>query len=113
LAIAYDPYLMLLDDPALGEQSASLKHFIFQRWAATVPDDRDPAALPPMVRMAVGEVERITGQNLAVEAEQTGDADIRRRALEHLQRSIRFSEAAADPDAPDAVRAQAMFNLGM
>ena len=113
LTVAYQPYLNLLDSPSLGDDAAALRNFIFQRWAATLPPDQDPGSVPPVVRMAIGEMERIQGQNLAVESEKTGSDALMQQANRHLDRSIRFNQTLTGDDIPPSIRAQAMFNLGM
>lgn len=114
VAAAYEPYTTLLDDPSLGEQAAGLRNYVYSRWAESVEPGEDTSQLPAAVRVAIGEIARIRGQNAMVEAQQSGDEALREQALEHLRQAVAMTEPlAGDADAPDRVRAGAMFNLGL
>lgn len=111
-AAAYEPYVELLDDPALGEAGDALRNYVYTRWADTLDATADAGALPPVVRMALGEVTRVNGQNAALAAEQAGDEAARAAARETLKRSIELNRPLAE-DANPAVKARAMYNLAL
>jgi hypothetical protein len=113
VAAAYEPYLRFLDDPQLGPHAVGLRNYVYTRWADRLDPSTSISDLPPMVRMAIGEIERIQGQNLVIESQQSGDPEPAQRARQHLQRSIELSQSAKADAATDAVRARAAFNLGM
>lgn len=115
-AEAYQPYLDLI------EKSPDLKGFIYKRWKENLPPGADLTKLPPIVPMAVGDLECTDGRNLMVEAINLaqGGADEatinakRDEALPHIQRAIEVNEKLiARPDCPEGVKATAMFNLGV
>lgn len=109
---AFEPYLLLLEDASLGEAGQALSGFIYRRWAASA-GDQDISSLPPMVRMAIAEVARIDGQNLAVDARQNGDEAKLEEAKAMLQRAIEIGNSLTSGDVPNAVRARGMFNVGV
>ncbi len=113
VADAYEIYLDLLNAPELGEQADPLKNYIYTRWEQQLSPDADLSGLPPIVRMAIGEVARIEGQNLAVQAQQNGDADLEVQAQDKLQRAIVVNESLVGAGTPSAVLANARFNLAL
>lgn len=117
IAAAYEPYLELLADESLGEQAASLQNYIYTRWASTPGGaggaGGDVSKLPPVVRMAIGEMARAEGQNAVLDAEQSSDAAKRAEGVAKLERAIAVSEplTAEGVDAP--IRARAMYNVAL
>ncbi len=119
---AYTLYEQFLTDPALGDQALSLKSYIYRRWAARVGEEEAAAPdTPSVVMRAVGEITRMQGQNLAIEAGQL-EADgqdalaLQRReeALPTLDRSIRINRLLLERDSlSPQTRAEAMHNLAM
>ncbi len=111
VAAAYEPYVDLINDPSLGESAEGLRNYVYARWGETL-DVSTPETLPPIVRGALGELRRIEGQNLAIEAEQQEDPEARAAARERLAQAIALNESLLDHPS-DALRARAMFNLAL
>ncbi|MEM0913485.1 MAG: hypothetical protein AAGK09_02635 [Planctomycetota bacterium] len=112
-AAAYRPYLDLLsdiDDPATAD---GLRAVIYDRWADRLAGAASLDAVPPVVRMGVGEQLRQRGQAAAAAARQAGDAAALAEAEEDLQRAIAVNRSLLTPDAEPRVGVTAGFNLGL
>ena len=100
---AYGVYLDLLNDPALGDRAAALRQVIYDRWAAELGPDDDPAAFPPAARLGVADISRRRG----LAARAAGDDAA---AVVALKRAVRAAVALADdPDAPPALIAAGRY----
>lgn len=114
VAIAYEhPYLDLLNDPSLGPSAAGLRRYVYGRWASSFSLDQDPDSLPVVVRMGIGEITRIEGQNLAIQADESGDGSLRQQAMAKLERAIAVNQTLRGPNVVPSVRARGLFNLGL
>lgn len=112
-AAAYRPYLDLLssiDDAATAE---GLRAFIYERWADRLARSSSLEAVPPVVRMGVGERLRRRGQAAAVAARASGDGAALAAAEEDLQRAIEVNRSLIGGDAEPRVAVAAGFNLGL
>jgi hypothetical protein len=97
---SYEVYLDFLDNPQIDGQTAErLRSYIYQRWEASVPEDRDPAELPPAVRLGVATV--------ALGRAQQGQGD----PTELRAKAIRYLETLIGDEVSPEVRAPATFNL--
>ncbi|MFA9477339.1 hypothetical protein ACERK3_03410 [Phycisphaerales bacterium AB-hyl4] len=106
---AYDPYLDLFDDPSLGDAAEGLRMYVFRRWVDTFADDRSRLRLlSPVVLSGIAEAARREGQNLAIEARQTEDADQLAEARDRLALAIEASQALHDSDMADDAPRQAL-----
>jgi len=116
---AYDPYTQLLADRTLGDQVQPIKFYIYKRWQASLGANADLTDQPPVVAVAIGEIARIDGQNLMVEAdrlESDGQAEkstqLRDQAQPRLQRAIAINTVVLNQhNLSSTVQAGAMFNL--
>ncbi|NBC11227.1 MAG: hypothetical protein GVY24_05745 [Planctomycetes bacterium] len=111
LAAAYTPYLEMLDAlPA--EDRQRMEVYIYNRWVETIPDDADLSEYPPMVRMAVTELEMQRGLAAkgAASPDEPGKAE---EAREHFARAIEAGQTLTDPSLPEAERARGMYALAV
>ena len=105
LAAAYEPYRALINE------SEDLRYYIYQRWESiTNMQNILLNDLPPTVRMGVGEIARIEGQNMAILANESSDQALRQQAMEKLQRSIDINSTLNEPNVPTDIRARSLFN---
>ena len=119
--LAYQPYEDLLNDPDLGDQAGHLKFHVFHRWRLRIDEGGDVTAMAPPVVRAIGELSRIEGQNLSIQAEELADAgqgqaaaDLIEQARPKLQQSIQINEALLErKDLGARIRSDAMYNLAM
>lgn len=117
-AQAFRIYDRVMDDPEIpAEQRQALRNFIYDRWARAMTDDVDPATLPDLVLLAVGQFQLAQGRIGLAEAAQAS-ADEREAAVEaarrKLNRSIEMHQLALkSPDISPADRAQCFFNIGL
>ena len=130
LARAYEtPYLQLVEDDPAGFYGPLL----FRRWAERVGPDQDPAALPPMVRMGIGQRLTQRGGGVAEElvflaqnapltpatdaaqrsAEQHRRAALLAQARADLSTAARYNQALASGPADDTLKARGLMNLGL
>lgn len=128
LAEAYEqPYLELIAD----EQNRYAP-YLYTRWAGQVGPDQDPAALPPAVRMGVGQMKSNAGAAIANQLIQLAQADPtanyaipaerqreeqrraqrRAEAEQELNRALSFNETLVGEDVDDALRDRGLMNLG-
>lgn len=102
---AYGVYFDLLDDPNLGDAASAVRNLVYDRWASSLADDADVAALPPVVRMAVADIARRRGM---LDLRQGEEA----RGQAQLQRSIELGQSMGDrAEVGDEVWANAQYNL--
>ncbi len=117
---AYTVYEQLLKNPALEDNALWMRDYVYRRWRAILDPEQDVTQLPPVVVAAVGEISRMEGQNLIVEAlelaqqgQDQAAADLRQQAFPKLDESIRLNKQLLNhPQLSPATRASAMFNLG-
>jgi hypothetical protein len=126
VAASYQPYLQFLAGPIPGDKVQGLRDFIYRRWESSFQDRADagtlPPDMPPVVRMAVCQVLRQQGQQLAEQvarARQEG-ADpavdiqaLRQQADGKLDTAIKLAGTLTAPTVDPAIRSEAMFNLAM
>ena len=114
---AYEPYVYLLADPRLGDASAGLREYVYQRWASSVDKNADLGRLPTMVVAAMGASLRTQGQNLMVDADGAqGDnvQELAAAATEQLTLAVQINtDLLKRPDLSPHVEAGAMFNQAM
>lgn len=114
MARAYEPYLELLNSrdvpPAVRDY---LRFTVYNRWAQGLDPDDDITALPPAVRMAIGQIATTEGQNGTIEAQETGDETLLAEARESLGQSVRVNQTLIGDEIPPNIRAQAMYNLAI
>lgn len=104
LGNAYDAYFSMLKDPALGGAAAGMRSMIYQRWVGDLEVGVSVDDLPPAVRMAVGEVARMKGQQaLLVDGDETGGKKL-------LRWAVAVNGRLDDAELPDAARASGLFN---
>jgi|GEM_PF-2958781 len=121
VAAAYAPYISLMEDPALGEMSVSLRNYIQQRWAATVSPTTNLAQVPPLVAAAVAQMLRSEGQNMMNEAnalivngEESRGQELEKQARPKLQRAIQIADTLlARSDLSPAARSNAMYEKAL
>lgn len=118
VAAAYQVYVDMLDNSAVADSKGFLQGYIYERWANDIDADTDPKTLPAVVRLAVGQLARGQGQNLAIiaanEAESEQQAEeLRSQALEKLERAITMLTPNTADGIADDIRAQSMFNLAL
>lgn len=122
VARAYAVYLAMFNDPALdAERAASLKLYVYRRWAQGMPGDDDLADLPNAVILALGETARTKAQNLTADANRSmKDGDLKRadellaQAAPKLNRAEEVLTLLLTRETPGpAVRAAAMHNLAL
>ena len=102
---AYAVYQDLLADPALGDRAAALRQIIYNRWAAELGPDADPATFAPTARLGVADISRRRG--LAARA-----AGNEAEAIADLKRAVRAARALADdPTASPALVAAGRYQL--
>jgi hypothetical protein len=129
LAEAYEkPYLPLVNnDPA-----NFFGPFLYRRWAEQVDPAEDPAVLPPMVRMGVGQMMTERGsvpsneliylannaplESIAIPAEREREERRRAGLLEQargdLATAVRFNQTLTDEAIDAPVRARGLMSLG-
>ncbi|MEE9211667.1 MAG: hypothetical protein V3U29_03340, partial [Phycisphaeraceae bacterium] len=121
VAGAYQPYVKLLGDPALGDHAVALRNYMYRRWDQSIGAEADLAPLPPVVIVGMAGVARRQGQNLMIDAAQAaaeGNAQraeqLAAQAAPRLERAIRLLAGLSDRDdlAP-AMRAQVAYNRGL
>jgi hypothetical protein len=101
---AYQPYLALLADRALGDARESLKTYIYKRWEANIAPGADLAPLPPVVVGAMGEMARLAGRDLLAENKP-------KEAEAKFNRSLDIcNQLLTRKNLPPAVEAQAMYD---
>ncbi len=115
VALAYQPYRELLDDPDLGAKAGPLQDFIARRWESSISPGQDMSNLPGMMVAALGQVARSRGQNLMDQAATQKDASeasrLRAQGKENLDRAVSLNaELLRRKDLTSSVKAQAMFN---
>ena len=104
---SYRPYLDLLESDALSDRErGTLRSFIYRRWASRMQEAGSAAALPPIVRMGVGE-------HLLTEARRVRSAGDSDRATELFERANAVNETLTDEDLPGRVRARGMYHLAL
>ncbi|MCC6580460.1 MAG: hypothetical protein IT440_08460 [Phycisphaeraceae bacterium] len=114
MAAAYEPYMQLLNDPALGAAAEPLRNYVHQRWMDNLPVGGDLASHPPVVVAAVIESLRVAGQNGMIESAQSDQPGLATEAKARLQRAIALAEQLLQRrDASASARAQTLFNQGL
>lgn len=114
VAQAYQPYLDLLADPEISASADALRNYIHKRWVNKLPPGANLADVPSVVVSAMGEMLRVEGQNLAIEAGQTGSAEQMKEARDKLNRAIEVNTGLITRrDVTPGVAAAAIFNQGM
>jgi hypothetical protein len=121
VAAAYEPYLKLMRDPALGSSANAIRNYIQQRWAATITPATNLSQVPALVAASMAQRLRSQGQNLSnqsTRAAQDGDEakakSLQDEALPKLKRAIDIADnllARTDLDAP--ARASAMYEKAL
>ncbi len=115
---AYAVYEKLLEDPSLeADVRQSLRATLNSRWAQSIPPDADVTGLPAMVVMAMAEGRRGSGQNLVIDSQNAAEDQapaLLEQAQPHLTRAQELlREVLSRQDISPAMRAEAMFNLGL
>ena len=107
VAEAYGPYLDLLEDASLNEQTRrTLRSHIYQRWASLIDAAEDAVTLPPIVRMGIGE-------HLLTEARRALAGEEADRAQSLLKQANTVNESLRDESLPSRVRARGMYHLAL
>lgn len=120
-ADAYDPYLKLMEDPALGSSAAAIRNYIQQRWASSIAPNTNLAQVPAVVAASMAQMLRGEGQNLvnqAARARSEGDdrqADaFEKQATPKLERALSIAnDLLSRKELSPAERANAMYEKAL
>lgn len=121
LADAYDPYLKLMADPALGSSAAAIRNYIQQRWAANISPNTDLSKIPAIVAASMAQMLRSEGQNLVnqslramADGDEAGSEQLAKEAAPKLERAQRIADdLLSRKDLDPTARANAMYEKAL